>query len=324
MNNRKELVMNKKRNRLFLLCLSLALTVAGCTKPKDKEPEEVHTLHVGVMYSADIVPLAKIKEEGLDKAQGFTLDMQVFQSAKDRDGALQAGELDGVFTDYIGICIYQNAGLDLKITGVTDGDYQLAVNGGAGITSLSQCKGLSIGISENTLIEYTLDFLLEEQGYPPDFLKKEVVPKITDRTEQLLAGNLTMSLLPEPFATLVKEKGAVILGSANESGLYPAVSGFLSQTLEEKKETVKAFYRAYDEAVKLVNASSQEEMAALAINKAGFPEELRDTLVLPVYRCHKLPETGELRRAIAWCAKKGLCKESLLPETLLGEGLWSS
>ena len=117
--------------RILVLFLSVLLLLCGCGG------REAEALRLGVMYSADILPLALMKEQGMDQAHGFTLDMQVFSSAKDRDAALQAGELDGVFTDYIGVCIYQNAGLDVRITGVTDGDYLLLAAPGSGIGSLA-------------------------------------------------------------------------------------------------------------------------------------------------------------------------------------------
>lgn len=42
-----------------------------------------------------------------------------------------------MFTDFIGACIYQNAGLDVKITGMTDGDYLLLAGPDSGVTTLA-------------------------------------------------------------------------------------------------------------------------------------------------------------------------------------------
>lgn len=304
----------------------LTLSLSACA-PREEAPAPSGTaptasaadnvLHLGVMYSTDIVPLAILKDQKLDEQNGFTLDMQVFQSAKDRDAALQAGTLDGVFTDYIGMCIYQNSGLDVKITGVTDGDYVLLSAPGSGISDLTQAAGASIAISENTLIEYTLDYLLEEAGFASDYLEKTVVPRIPDRLEMLRAGQTPMGLLPDPFSTLASESGAVRIASANEYGLYPAVMGFLQSSIDGKKDTLKQFYAAYDAAVDYVNSTPLSEFEDVAISGAGFPEELKGKITLPEFRKDALPTQEALQSAIDWAAEKGLCGKSLKPAYLL-------
>lgn len=320
MEGRKERTMNsntiRRRNLLLILVLIVTaiLSLAGCSRKKTAD----NTIHIGVMYSSDIIPLAVITENGLDKKHGIQLDMQVFSSARDRDAALQAGELDGVFTDYIGMCMYRNAGLDMKITGVTDGDYLLIAGQDTGITSIDDAVGSSIAISENTLIEYTLDYLLDSNELDSNYLKKEVVPKIPDRLEMLRTGKIAMGLLPEPFATLAVNSGAVLLGSANQEGLYPAVSAFSQTAIDSKKEAVRSLYAAYDEAVDYINNTPLSEYEATVIKAAGYPEELSGQIELPVFRKNTLPSKEDLADAIQWAAGKGLCSTDLKPEDLLG------
>ncbi|NCB63062.1 MAG: metal ABC transporter substrate-binding protein [Clostridia bacterium] len=302
-----------------LVSLVLALTVIFPLASCAPAPKETPTLRLGVMYSTDIVPLAVLKDQKLDEKSGFILDMQVFQSAKDRDAALQAGELDGVFTDYIGVCIYQNAGLDVKITGVTDGDYLFVTGADSGIATLADARGASIAISENTLIEYSLDYILAQNGESPDYVKKEVVPKIPDRLEMLRTGNIDLGLLPDPFATLALGSGATKLGSANDAGLYPAVMGFLSSAISEKSDTLKMFYAAYREAVDYVNSTPIADFEAVAIAGAGFPEELKGQITLPSFRKDTLPTGEDLQSAIDWAAAKGLCADTLKPDDLLAD-----
>lgn len=295
------------------LLLILLLTVfAACGKTAEKP-----ILRVGVMYSSDIIPLALMKDRRMDAAYGFTLDMQVFASAKDRDAALQAGELDGVFTDLVGMCIYHKAGMDMRITGVTDGDYLLLANPMAGIHNLDDAAGASVAISENTQIEYALDYILDKNGYGADYLKKEVVPRIPDRLELLRSGSVSICLLPEPFAALAQNEGAVLLGSANSAGLFPAVSAFSGQALSLKKGVLANFRAAYDQAVEVINHTPVLELEEVVIQGAGFPEELTGKIQLPKFRKTALPETAELQKAIDWAVAKGLCDSTLTPNDLL-------
>ncbi|WP_198018304.1 ABC transporter substrate-binding protein [Lacrimispora indolis] len=301
----------------LLLCGAAAALLGGCTG-KAKAPVDT-TVHLGVMYSSDIVPLTIITEQGLDKKYGFQLDMQVFSSAKDRDAALQAGKLDGVFTDFIGLCMYQNAELDVKATGCTDGDYVLLAGKDTGITSLEDASGKSIAISENTLIEYSLDYILNNAGLDDTYLDKQVVPRIPDRLEMLRNGKIDLVLLPEPFSTLAIKDGAVVLGSANTDGLYPAVSAFTKKAIDEKSDTLQKMYQAYDEAVDYLNNTPLKEYEAVIIKGAGYPEELTGAIKLPVYRKNELPKATDLQAAVEWAAKKGLCSPELKPDQLIGE-----
>lgn len=57
-----------------------AVILGGCAG-KEKAPVDT-TVHLGVMYSSDIVPLTIITEQGLDKKYGVQLDMQVFLFCK--------------------------------------------------------------------------------------------------------------------------------------------------------------------------------------------------------------------------------------------------
>lgn len=305
-----------KLTAAFCSTLLAAISLVGCSKkPVD------NSIHIGVMYSSDVIPLAIMDKEDLDEKHGFDLKMEVFSSAKDRDAALQAGELDAVFTDYIGVCMYQNAGLDVKITGVTDGDYFLVAGKDTGIKSLADAAGRSIAISENTLIEYTLDSIVTTEGQDENYLKKEVVPRIPDRLEMLRNGKIDLGLLPEPFSTLAQGSGAVYLGSANEIGLYPAVSAFTGKALSEKKEVIKDFYLAYDEAIDYIEKTPLESYEDTVIEAAGYPKELKGQIVLPTFRKHRLPDNSDLENSISWAAKKGLCKETLKPEDLVAKDL---
>lgn len=294
-----------------LLLAFCTLLFAACGKSAEKP-----VLRIGVMYSSDIIPLALAKDRGLDEKNGFSLDMRVFSAARDRDAALQAGELDGIFTDFIGVCIYHQAGIDVKITGMTDGDYLLLAGKNSGIQTLEEAAGASIAISENTLIEYALDAILTANGYRPDYLKKEIVPRIPDRLELLRAGKIPLCLLPEPFSTMAQNDGAVTLGSANGIGLYPAVSAFSGEALA-RPQTITAFYHAYDEAADLLNSSPVSSFEDVIIQGAGFPEALAGGISLPYFRKSALPAAEEVQKAIDWSAAKGLCDPTLSPADLL-------
>ena len=303
------------KNKIILgFVLSLLVFASGCS-PKSAVSSAASTeepvIRIGMMSSSDVIPFVLINQNGLADKYKFKLDLEVFTSAKDRDAALQAGELDGVLTDYIGVCMYQNAGLDVKITGITDGDYILVAGKNTGITNISQIKGKSIAISEKTLIEYTLEDILTNNKLAASDVVKEVVPKIPDRLELLRNNKIDLGLLPEPFATLALNDGAVKLGSANQFGLYPAVSAFTKSSLDSKSTAIHNLYKAYNEAVDYMNHTDISKYEKTVIKAVGYPEEMIGKIKVKQFRTSKLPTKAEVETAIQWASKKGLCKSTL-------------
>ncbi len=303
----------KNKIVIMIMLLTLMFTLVACsTKGKeDSTDKEKTVLRMGMMSSSDVIPFVLINENKLADKYKFKLELQTFTSAKDRDAAFQAGELDGVITDYIGVCMYQNAGFDVKITGITDGDYILMAGKNSGITEFSQLKGKSIAISEKTLIEYTLDTILEKNNMSDSDVKKEVVPRIPDRLELLRNDKIDLGLMPEPFATLALNDGAVKLGTANEYGLYPAVSAFSKSALDSKKEAIKNLYKAYNEAVDYMNHTDIKKYEDTVITAVGYPKEMSGKITIKPFRESKLPSKEEVGAAINWAVKKGLCKDTL-------------
>ncbi|MDF2486453.1 MAG: lipoprotein [Herbinix sp.] len=307
----------KKILQMFLLICLFTFLFVGCKADATPAPSEKTVLRIGMMSSYDVIPYVMIKELGLADEYQLDLQLEVFTSAKDRDAAFLAGELDGVLTDYVGVCIYQNADFDVKITGITDGDYILVAGKNSGITSMDDIKGRSIAISQNTLIDYTLDQILTKNSMESDAVVKEIVPRIPDRVELLRNDQIDLGLLPEPFASIVLNDGATYLGSANDINLYPAVSAFNKEFLDDKAEAVKKLYLAYNEAVEYLNKTDITSYEDIVIKTVGYPEEMKGQITIEPFRVSELPPKEDVASAVTWASNKGLCSSDLTYEELV-------
>ena len=92
---------------------------------------------------------------------------------------------DGVIADEIAISIYQNSGIDMKITGATNGAWTLVVGKDSGIENLEDLKGKKMAISENTMIDYLSDYIAEENGVNSSEIEKIAIPAMPARLEAL-------------------------------------------------------------------------------------------------------------------------------------------
>ncbi|ROR30486.1 NitT/TauT family transport system substrate-binding protein [Mobilisporobacter senegalensis] len=316
--------MKKIRILLILIVAAFLFTACGNKETADVKKTALtegsttskQVLRIGMMSSSDVIPFVLIKEKGLADKYNIELDLQLFTSAGERDAAFQTGELDGVLTDYIGVCMYQNAGFDVRITGITDGDFILMAGKNTEINNIDDIIGKSIAISQNTLIDYTLDHILLNNNMNSEDVVKEIIPRIPDRLELLRNDKIDLGLMPEPFATLALNDGAIKLGSANEFGLYPAVSAFSKTAIDEKEEAIRNLYIAYNEAVDYMNNTPIKEYEETVIKSVGYPEEMIGKVEVKAFRTSKLPAVEEVEDAIKWASDKGLCSDTLTYDLL--------
>lgn len=303
------------------LAIVLILSMAACSPQKENTgngaPSATQTLNFGTMSSVELIPIVLASEKGFFKKQGIDVNIQHFKSAKDRDAAFISGNLDGIIGDQVAICLYQNADFDVKITSATDGNFMLVANAASGIKAVNEIKGKSVAISEKTCIEYTLDKILEKNSMTPQDVQKTVIPAIPTRLEMLRTNKVDLALMPEPFSTLAIKDGAVLLGSANDNSIYTSVTAFTQDSINKKGNEIKAFFKAYDEAVDYINSTPISEYEDIIIKAVGYPADMKGKIELPKFNKRFLPSESELQSAIDWTTKNGLLKKNLSPKDLI-------
>ena len=311
----------KRVSYILILCL-LFVSLTACSATNSgtgSQADQDKTLRFGAIGSVEMIPVIIAQEKGYFKEQGVDVKIESFKSAKDRDAAFQSGNLDGIVCDEVAICLYQNAGFDVKITGATDGNFMLIAGAKSGITSVNDLKGKSVAISEKTCIEYTLDTILAKKGMTPADIQKSAVPAIPTRLEMLRTGNVDAALLPEPFSTLAVKDGGILLGSANEDGIYTSVTAFTQEAIDSKSAQIKAFYKAYNQAVDYINSTPISEYEATIISTVGYPEDMKGKIELPEFRKNSLPSQDDVQDVIIWAVKNNLLTKELQPKDVLND-----
>lgn len=308
--------MTKLKKVLTLITTFTLLLLTACSPSKDTSSTLDKTLNFGMIGSIDAVPLVIANEKGFFEEEGIKVNIETFKNSKDRDAAFQSGSLDGLICDEIAIALYKNANLDVKITGITDGDFMLIAGADSGIKSLNDIRGKSIAISEKTAIEYTLDNILEKNSIDPSDVKKSIVPAIPTRLEMLRSNNVDAALLPEPFSSLAIADGGILLGSAMELDTYPSVTAFTQEAINTKETEIKGFLKAYNKAVDYINATPISEFEDVIIETVGYPDDMKGKITLPTFRNNNLPSEAELKAAIEWCKKNKLITNTLNPSDL--------
>lgn len=302
-----------KKILLCILALIIGLGLTGCNSeepPANENQGSQKTITIGVMPDVESIPFIMAKKNGYFEEEGVKVKIVHFKSAKDRDSALQSGILDGVITDVLAVVFSNEGGTDLKIISKNDGDIKLMAGKESGINALAELKGRSIGLSSNTIMEYTADKMLESAGLKPEDVKKMAIPPLPTRLEMLQGGKIDAAILPEPLAGLGVNNGARVLASTDQMSNKAGAIAFTAESLQQNPEEIKAIFRAYNRGVEYLNAEPVSSYAEYIIEVQGFPAGLKDSLRLPAYEKATAPDPKIVADVLRWMETKGLIKGS--------------
>lgn len=319
--------MIKKIGFLFLLTVLITIMAGGCSSENNAGNDKLH-LKIGSLPIEDTLPVLAAIQQGYFTEKGLEVELISFQSAIESQSAIQSGQLDGMITDTIVAILLNNSGLDVMITSLTlgsvpeEGRFAIVAAPGSTIKTIDDLKGKSIGIANNSIIEYVTDGLLKEAGIDPSEVTKVSVPKIPVRVEMLLSGKIDTIVVPDPLLTFAEHQGARIIAQDTESqNLSQAVVIMTGKALEEKKQALKLFYQAYAQAVKDIN-TNPAEFKELLVENINIPEPIADSYNLQKYPEPQLPQKQEINMVIDWLDQKGLLLRPSSYEDLIMPGLY--
>ncbi len=289
---------------LLILCI-VAVALCGCRK------SEPRLLRIAVLPILDTLPLYVAEAEGYFAAQGVIVELIPAASAAERDQLLQAGQIDGFITDLVALALYNRESTQVvavryaMVPTVDFAQFRVLAASTSGIATAEDLRGVPIGVSEGTVIEYVTHRLLEAEGLPTDAITTLAVPKIPDRMALLGTGELRAATLPEPLASLAMQQGAVLIADDTR---HPEVAcslyAFRKDVTDQQPQTVRAFLAAIDQASAAINADKNRWSNLLA-EKGLVPAPLAGTYTLPDYPANAVPTAAQFADAVAWLQATG-------------------
>ncbi|MCR4418810.1 MAG: MetQ/NlpA family ABC transporter substrate-binding protein [Clostridia bacterium] len=314
----------RKSGAAWVLVLVLALMLAaGCSRKAESDP-----LRVGVIPVEDNFPFFVAEQEGMFEKLGLRVELVPFNSARDRDLALQAGKIDGETADPVAVALLRKSGTAAKIICLTmgarpeEGRFVLLAAPSGRVKNPQDLRGATLAVSENTVIEYVADQLLANAGLNPAQVSKTPVPDMAQRLQLLLGGRVDAAVLPDPLATLAQEQGAPVLmdDTRQKENLSQVVLVFREEVIRSRRDDLVKLVRAYQQAAAEVTARPQA-FRELFVERTRLPEALRDTYLTPRYSAPALPQPEDLDRVIRWMVAKGLLSDPYSYHDLVEEGV---
>ncbi|UCC86645.1 MAG: ABC transporter substrate-binding protein [Anaerolineales bacterium] len=308
--------MIRKQNWILVITITaiFSLSLAACLP--GKKAEDTH-LRVGLLPILDILPFHVAEQKGYFEAEGIDVEFVPVKSAQERDALMQAGEIDGMLNDLISTGLFNRDSVQVKIVATARRGYpespqfRVLAAPDSNITSAQDLKGVPIGISQNTVIEYITDRLLEAEGVSPDQIEVLEVSAIPVRFEQLMAGQIQAATLPDPLAQGAMAAGAkLIVDDSQYTQFSQSVLSFSTGAIESKPNTIKKFLNAWNQAVQDLN-SNPGQFSDLLIEVGRVPESIQGSYQMPPFPTGEVPSQDEWQDVIDWLLEKELIDRPL-------------
>ena len=306
--------------RKTLICmLALLLLLAACagsTPQTRQEPEASLSLTIGTMPALETFPIFIAYDQGFFYDEGLEIHLEQFFNPRDRDIAFQTNEqIDGLVFDLVQLIIYQEAGIDLVATTSSVG--MASIIGVQGVYSVGDLQGRNVLMTSNTSMDYIIDRALASAGLTINDITIDEVPALPTRLEMLLHDQAAGAVLPEPFVSMALEAGLNLITTTGELGINPFVFAFRREVTEDNLEALQAFYRAVNRAVDFLNTAEPEPFMDMLIETVGYPDHLRDGLVLPTFPHYAVPRHEIVQDVLDFTYARGLITQEFTVEQLI-------
>lgn len=298
---------------LFVWLFSIFMT--GC-QPSQKSAQDIR-LRLAVIPVLDTLPMYVADQEGLFEKHGIKVEFIPVTSAPERDALIASGQADGMVNEALSTAFFNKDQVQAQIiryarTATPENAlFSILAASQSSIQEPGDLKGVEIGISEGTVIEYLTDRLLQAEGFSQDQINTVAVPKIDDRMNLLNSGSLQAAMLPEPLTTLAIKNGAsVILNDSALPELSYSVITFRKQVIDDHPEALSSFLTAIEEAVGLINAAP-EKFENLMVERKVVPASLQGIFKVPPFVTAGIPSEEQWSDMMRWAIDKGLLEKDV-------------
>jgi NitT/TauT family transport system substrate-binding protein len=259
------------RNWLRLACAMAVVWLAAAL---------VSTAHAGplrIFYFAWVGygPLFSAQEKGFFAKEGVEVELINNEVHAAAFGGLFSGQVDAIAGALLDAPAYSEPDEPVVCVLVMD-DSQGAdgIVASKNIRSIADLKGKTVAMLRGGLQQFYLSVLLKEAELSDtDIEVVDLAPE--DAGEAFLLQEVDAAVTLEPWLTQGKEAphGHLLTDSSETPGLLVSCLMTTPRVLEERRAEFKALVRAWDAAVKYVEANPEDAVEIMAVRMGGWLED---------------------------------------------------
>lgn len=269
-------------------------------------------LRLALLPVLDVLPFFAAEQEGYFTEEGVAVKALPVSSALERDQLLQAGEADGFMGELAAAAFFNRQDTRLKVVMTARKSYadapvfRILAAPRSDIATPQDLAGVPVAISENTIIEYITDRLLQAEGLDPSRIASQSVPAIPERFQLLMEGKIPAATLPDPLAQSAMAAGAAaVVDDSAHPEFAVTILAFSTDALERDQESIRRFLRAWARGASDINGDP-EAYRGLLLQKVRVPKNVQETYVIPPFPIGEIPTVQQWEDVVAWLRDKGL------------------
>jgi NitT/TauT family transport system substrate-binding protein len=303
-----------------------AALFAACAAPATPTPKPPVLMRIGVLPITDVVPFYVAEQQGYFLKQGLNVELVPAASAAERDQMMLTQQIDGQLNDLVSTALFNAQSPKIKIVRQARiafpnaAQYWILTPKDSPIKTAQDLKGKEIAISQNSVIEYVTQRLLEREGLSPADIKTTNVPSIPTRLQLLQQGQVAAATLPDPLASLAILQGARIVVADTQYPEYSmSVISFRNKVLAQRASDVKGFLAAYDQAIGDIRAKP-EQFRNILIERGRVPDQLKDKYQFPPFPDPGIPSKAQWDDVVKWALDRKLIAAPVTFESSVDSG----
>ena len=232
-----------KKSILLILLINILTACAGLNpSQKVKSPLRVEFTQWWGDYT-----LLVAQEKGLFEKYGVEVEPVYYDVFSDTYPDLAAGQIDGALIA-VGDTININRNSPMKVVAVYDDGGNDAVIVGPEINSIQDLRGKTVGTLTGSQYELTVVDMLRSGNMSIDDITM-VALNPEDSLASLESGKVQAAYTWEPYLSDALEKGYKVIYPEKQIHLYPDLIVFSKSVVDERPEDVRAFLKAWFQAV---------------------------------------------------------------------------
>ena len=315
--------------RYFITTLVLAIAllfVAACAAPASPTLAPPVLMRIGVLPITDVVPFYVAEQQGYFLKQGLNIELVPASSAAERDQMMLTEQIDGQVNDLVATVLFNAKSPRIKVVRIAlaasskSANFWILTPKDSAIKSARDLKGKEIAISQNSVIEYVTQRMLEREGLAPADIKTTSVPAIPTRLQLVQQNQVAAATLPDPFASLAILQGAHIVVDDTKYPEYSmSVITFRTDVLARRANDVKRFLAAYDQAISDIRAKPDQFRNTL-IERGRVPDQLKDKYQFPLFPDPSIPSQAQWDDVVKWALDRKLISAPVTYESSVDAG----
>jgi NitT/TauT family transport system substrate-binding protein len=283
-------------------------------RPKSPATRQLTKIRLGVLPIDDTILLHVAQRQGFFSQRGLSVELIRFNSALEKDAAAVTGHLDGHYGEISSAMVLRAQGHPYKVIATTSHTepgarfFGLVTKPNSPVRSLFEGKGLSLGIARQTIVDFIADVFLEQANLPRNYFSRRDIRKISLRLQTLKAGQLDLSIFPEPMLSSAERDGGRIIHDDRALNMPLAVVSLKDKLVPTMGAPIRA---ALAEAVSYVNANPgliRALMDELSLIPAYMGARWAPPTYNPDHIPNRLPDRKLYQAYVDWLIRNGVLR----------------